>query len=239
MRASRPLLLGKPRVPRKSNLVNIENATFHRHHPSSRPDSNPPLFPGLTFKLPFEQLSPKLHYWAVIGPSSAGKTTFLEVLREQHLCFPPTARSFPSLLDLNLAERELKWTARDRAPTDPSSAIQYVGFGGKGEALGGLGIQATYLSARYESRREPTDFSVLDYLKGNTSLNAVVKEPRRQDERDAFTQIIEIMNLRDLLELPVGNLSNGQTRRARIAKALMARPKLLLLDEPFRTLLGV
>ncbi|EHL03265.1 putative Uncharacterized ABC transporter ATP-binding protein [Glarea lozoyensis 74030] len=33
--------------------------------------------------------------------------------------------------------------------------------------------------------------------------------------------------------MPISNLSNGQTRRARIAKALLGKPGLLLLDEPF------
>ena len=33
--------------------------------------------------------------------------------------------------------------------------------------------------------------------------------------------------------MPVANLSNGQTRRARIAKALLNKPELLLLDDPF------
>ena len=41
------------------------------------------------------------------------------------------------------------------------------------------------------------------------------------------------LGLGDLLTLPVGNLSNGQTRRARIARALLERPEILLLDEPF------
>jgi ABC-type Mn2+/Zn2+ transport system ATPase subunit len=34
------------------------------------------------------------------------------------------------------------------------------------------------------------------------------------------------------LDLPLVALSNGQTRRARVVKALLAQPELLLLDEP-------
>jgi energy-coupling factor transporter ATP-binding protein EcfA2 len=48
-----------------------------------------------------------------------------------------------------------------------------------------------------------------------------------------FEQILKILRLEDLLDLPVTNLSNGQKRRAKIAKSLISRPVLLLLDEPF------
>ena len=41
------------------------------------------------------------------------------------------------------------------------------------------------------------------------------------------------MNLTSLLDLPLLSLSNGQTRRARIVKAILDNPELLLLDEPF------
>ena len=40
------------------------------------------------------------------------------------------------------------------------------------------------------------------------------------------------MNLTSLLDLPLLSLSNGQTRRARIVKAILDKPQLLLLDEP-------
>lgn len=42
-----------------------------------------------------------------------------------------------------------------------------------------------------------------------------------------------MMNLTSLLDLPLLALSNGQMRRARIVKAILDKPELLLLDEPF------
>ncbi|KAG6847861.1 hypothetical protein H0H93_005463 [Arthromyces matolae] len=48
----------------------------------------------------------------------------------------------------------------------------------------------------------------------------------------AFDALVEKIGLRHLLDLPLIALSNGQTRRARIIKALLRKPELLLLDEP-------
>ncbi|EGO00556.1 hypothetical protein SERLA73DRAFT_104866 [Serpula lacrymans var. lacrymans S7.3] len=42
----------------------------------------------------------------------------------------------------------------------------------------------------------------------------------------------ERLGLSSLLDLPFVALSNGQTRRARIVKAILSQPELLLLDEP-------
>ena len=47
-----------------------------------------------------------------------------------------------------------------------------------------------------------------------------------------FDTLTVQMNLTSLLDLPLISLSNGQTRRARIVKAILDNPELLLLDEP-------
>ncbi|KAI7284813.1 P-loop containing nucleoside triphosphate hydrolase protein [Hortaea werneckii] len=81
---------------------------------------------------------------------------------------------------------------------------------------------------------------------GQTELNPLESSESDAD-RHALEEVVDRLNLRSLLSMPVANLSNGQTRRACIAKALMARPEVLLLDGPFmgldprtlRTLSGV
>jgi len=204
-------------------LIRIADGTFHRREPSPEPTeedavTNRPLFPGLSFEIPADNDG---QFWAVVGPSNAGKTTFLDILRGQYLCFPPTARTYPYLSSDELAAKDprLRYFGR---------AIQYVGFDNKPGGLSGVG---TYLSARYESRREVTDFSLKDFLVGNTQLNP----GERTDHVDEtlLEKVVQDLRLLDLLKMPVSNLSNGQTRRARIAKALLGKPELLLLDEPF------
>merc|ERR1711977_505494 len=211
MRFATPRVLNKVSIPRRQYgtsstrppIINIANGTFYRHHPNSHyaaTHSNPPLFPNLTFSLP--SFASKPQHWSIIGPSSSGKTTFLQILGGKHLCLPAAARSWPYLESDEIEHK-------DHRLRDPNAAIKQVGFDGE-QGLGQQAPQSAYLSARYESRREDTDFSVLDYLQGNRDLR-----------------------LGELVDMPVSNLSNGQTRRARIASALLGDPEVLLLDEPF------
>lgn len=206
-------------------VIRINNGTFYRRFPSTAIEndtaSNPPLFTGLTFQLPSQSRGQE--YWAVIGSSNAGKTTLFEILRGQHLCLPPAARSFPYL-----ASDEVKHIYRN-----PARAIHYVGFGGERGGVGRAGTRGAYLSARYESRREEMDFSVLDYLKGNTELNPLEEQTIKAAEDQSLQKVLDDLNLHALIGMPMSHLSNGQMRRARIAKALLAKPMVLLLDEPF------
>ena len=216
---------------RKLPIVQIQNATFFKRYPLPDDVSNPAWFPDLAFSIPSDPSTSEPERWAIISRSSTAKTTFLEVLQGQHFCVPPTARSYPYLSSPTV-------NLHNSYTTLPARAIQYVGFYSKSGALGDSGSKGAYLSARYESRRESTDFSLRDYLEGNVSLNPseeLFQRGEKGRQQRTFDDVTLRLNLASLLELPVGNLSNGQSCRARIAKALMAKPEILLLDEPFST----
>ncbi|CAN9311740.1 unnamed protein product [Alternaria alternata] len=111
----------------------------------------------------------------------------------------------------------------------PERAIEYVGFDVERKAFGGA-----YLSARYESLREDTDFTVQRYLTGIVTMNPGEEELKAKSvDEDDMKRVMRDLELERFIDKPVSMLSNGQSRRARIAKALLRRPEMLCLDAPF------
>lgn len=145
----------------------------------------------------------------IVGPNGSGKTTLLNIVSG---FYPKTSGS------IRLNGEELT----GRSPV----------------AIAERRVQRTFQTPKLLG-----ELSLLD----NTCFGAYTREkasgteialslPRARRERreilaDAW-RLLDMVGLSDLAGLPASELTHGQQRLAEIARALMARPSLILLDEP-------
>ncbi|MEO0079571.1 MAG: ABC transporter ATP-binding protein [candidate division WOR-3 bacterium] len=145
----------------------------------------------------------------LIGPNGAGKTTVFNLVTGM---YRPTKGS-------------IRFRGRELTGLKPFQVYQ-------------LGISRTFQNIRLFRQ-----LSVLDNVRvayhhlGETGIfGSVLRTPRfRQEERqvtERARELLSILGLESRIHALAHNLPYGEQRRLEIARALIAEPKLLLLDEP-------
>jgi molybdate transport system ATP-binding protein len=147
--------------------------------------------------------------WAVVGPVGSGKTALAETLLGRHHLRSGTL-DWPLIDRLRATGRCVGW---------PADVVHLVAFK---EESAAFSYVKHYYQQRFNFIETQDDLTLAEFLRAGTDASDA-------DLRSAT----ERFGVADLLPLSLIKLSNGQMRRARLAHALLAKPELLILDEPF------
>ena len=134
------------------------------------------------------------------------------------------AGSFTALLGPNGAGKTTLFSLITRLYDNRSGAIHVLGFDVRRQPAAAL----SRLGVVFQARTLDLELSVLDNLLYHATLHGVGFRAGRQRALELLAQD----GLADRARDRVRNLSGGQMRRVEIVRALMHRPRLLLLDEP-------
>lgn len=131
--------------------------------------------------------------------------------------------TFTALVGINGAGKTTLFSLITRLYDSTSGSIEVGGFDARrqpGEALSRLGVV-------FQSRALDLDLT----LKQNLLYHAALHGIGRRAALLRIDEVLALVGLSDRMELRAAALSGGQQRRAEIARSLMHRPELLLLDE--------
>ncbi|WP_271411422.1 high-affinity branched-chain amino acid ABC transporter ATP-binding protein LivG [Pseudomonas sp. Q1-7] len=146
---------------------------------------------------------------SMIGPNGAGKTTVFNCLTG---FYQPTSGSI-------------------RLDGEQIEALP-------GHKIAHKGVVRTFQNVRlFKEMTAVENLLVAQHRHLNTNfLAGLLKTPGfRKSEREAMeyaAQWLEKVNLTDVANRPAGTLAYGQQRRLEIARCMMTRPRILMLDEP-------
>ncbi len=153
--------------------------------------------------------------WAVTGPTGSGKTTLLEAVAGK--------------IPLGGGSIRYGFFERENPPADsPWAAIAYVPAGTAFTRLSNAPDR--YYQQRFHSMDSDDFPTTRDFLLGP---DGVGQEPAPEGKTHQLDRLAGLLRIGPLLDREVVKLSNGETKRVLITKALLQAPRLLLLDNPF------
>ncbi|WP_433501412.1 ABC transporter ATP-binding protein [Sphaerimonospora sp. CA-214678] len=145
-------------------------------------------------------------HWVILGPNGAGKTTMLSVAAAvRH----PSSGTV-SVLGRRLGRVDLRELRRD------------IGLVAASQRL----VDEALLEEEAADARTVV-------LTGHTGTSAPLWDRYGEAERERAERLLADLGCKDLGDRPFQVCSQGERARIRVARALMADPAILLLDEPF------
>ncbi|BEI82756.1 hypothetical protein CcaverHIS002_0306240 [Cutaneotrichosporon cavernicola] len=149
--------------------------------------------------------------WAIVG-DAPGRRLAVETVLGRHRIAPNTPPPGP----LPVNAKHTPSAAIDKEAWKP---VQYLAFA-KPSTTG----EFTDYTARYGALQEEDKMTVRQRLEMSFG-------PSAQASKNVF-EAMTMLGMHHLVDMPYIALSSGQTRRARIATALMTKPAMMLLEEP-------
>ncbi|GIH63654.1 ABC transporter ATP-binding protein [Microbispora siamensis] len=145
-------------------------------------------------------------HWVILGPNGAGKTTMLSVAAAVRHPSSGTA----TVLGRRLGRVDLRELRRS------------------------IGLVAASQRLVDESLLEEEGATALTVvLTGHTGTSAPLWDRYGDEERERAHRLLADLGCKDLADRRFQVCSQGERARIRVARALMADPAILLLDEPF------
>ncbi|WP_082980200.1 ABC transporter ATP-binding protein [Labrys sp. WJW] len=153
---------------------------------------------------------------AIIGPNGAGKSSLLNVISGIYR---------PDHGHIRLAGRDFRQVSASRlAALGVARTFQNLAL------FSGLDVLGNVLMGRVASRHAGVIGQVL-------GLGLAHRE--QEDARECAERMIDFLDLRAVRNRPVATLPYGLQKRVELARALVAEPRILLLDEPMAGMTAV